>query len=201
MNYKNYFVHILLAVFFYNCSSFSLSQVNKEILKQNPKVGLHELEISIESEESSFSASLKKGLSSFLFPESKDRNEDKKKLREIVANTVLKNFLDKGFLPIEREKLRQILKEYSLNQTGITDSVKELKISGVDCIFSGALRLRVVHEFWSSYTMISFSGRLMKIDDGLILASGSISKKFDEIKEDKIIDLIDTWFSGLKSIR
>lgn len=116
-------------------------------------------------------------------------------------DTILKNFLDKGFYPVEREQLRQILKEYSLRQAGVIDDLKELKLSGIDSIFTAHLQIRIVSSFWKTKAILSFSGRLMDIKTGMILASGSISKEFEEIREKNITSMIDSWFSDMYNVR
>ncbi|MCB1158327.1 MAG: hypothetical protein H7A25_05130 [Leptospiraceae bacterium] len=208
LNYQNYFrpqlkvYHLLilsLSILF-SCKSFHLSQTDKKYLQNNKKVGIHGFQVQIETQET-LGARLSRGVVQLVFPDSKDGKPDKEKLKDLAMDTILKNFLDKGFYPVEREQLRQILKEYSLRQAGVIDDLKELKLSGIDSIFTAHLQIRIVSSFWKTKAILSFSGRLMDIKTGMILASGSISKEFEEIREKNITSMIDSWFSDMYNVR
>lgn len=169
------------------------------MLKKHRRVGIYQLKVEIDSQQS-LGSRISEGVVDLLFPGQSRGLFQQKRLQELTVDTALKNFLAKGYYPIERQKIREILQEKSLHQSGIVENRHKLKLSGIDSIFNARLQIRVIKEFLKARTILSFSGHLTSVENGMILASGSITREQEEIHESDITDMIDTWFSDLHNL-
>lgn len=121
---------------------------------------------------------------------------------QTAEGKIAEQFLLKGIKIVERSRIITILREQGLQYSGAVDistAVKIGKIIGVDAVFIGNLSQPTVSNTanlkdntWSSYT-ITFTGRIIDVETGEILLSGSASGKRG-YPNYAMLDAIDKFF-------
>ena len=158
---------------------------------------------------------LKKNAADFGLPSSTgSKNGDFiEKFQDLIAENIHKSFIQKGFNPVERTKIKAVLNELSLQQSGLinSDSVAKIgELSRADAVFIGKLTISPNQGSFNDRLQLNFNGRLVSVDSGKVLAAGVVSSEKEQETPDesagdslKIADvrsLVNNWFRGLKAV-
>ena len=200
------------------CASTVFSAKPERLQKNNP-MAIAELKIDFAIKESTGQKvrnRIEGLLNSFVFLKKKDSGKESSadSMKRILKENINKNFLRKGFTPIERERVDQILKEIAFQHSGLTDEKRiELgKLLGARSLFFGKVFIEIeegpldsgcidsLTPFFrvSDINRITFSGRLVSVRAGSILISGDLSTEIKgELQLEFIRELIDAWFDDV----
>lgn len=124
--------------------------------------------------------------------------------QDFLAETVNKNFLARGYMPIERTRLKAIMKEIGLQNTGLVDQEKALqagKLARADAIYLGRFLVQVDPQFLSTKVRIHFAGRLVSVERGIILMSGEQAAEETKGSMKDFTNIIDEWFAPVRPLK
>ncbi len=125
------------------------------------------------------------------------------RFQDSVTETINRNLLDRGFIPVERTRIKEILKEIGFQQTGLVDHEKAVKIgqlSRADALFMGRLSVHAERDLFSRRIDIEFSGSIVSVTEGIVLLSGEGSMKNADLTSPAISRLINRWFRGISPL-
>lgn len=142
-------------------------------------------------------------------------------IEDYAVDVIHKNLLEKGFVPIERRRIKHILREQGLGQTGMYEQTQIGALAGASAIFTGNISIRTELEHHphiatailfppsllyrlvvpNAKTTLTFSGRMTSVETSAILISGEIANKEEGFEMDMVRELIDEWFEDVESIK
>ncbi len=124
--------------------------------------------------------------------------------QDFITETINRNLLSRGFIPMERSRIKVILEEMDLQQIGIVrqEEVYELgKLARAESIFMGKLIVEVERGVFRDAIDLHFSGRLVSVTEGAVLLSGEESMEKNSTELDNISKLVNRWFRSVKKIK
>ncbi len=132
-----------------------------------------------------------------------DPRDPKANLEDLAIEIVNRNLLEKGFLPVERQQMKLILRELSRSQTGLFDpgTRQEIgRLAAVDALYHGRILVGVEQGLFSLKTRVTFNGRIISVGEGYVLVAGESTIVDDEFKPEHIRQTIDGWFEDVSGI-
>ena len=142
-------------------------------------------------------------------------------IEDYAVDVINNNLLKKGFVPIERRRIKHILREQGRTNTGLYAEPAAIgRLAGAAAIFTGNISIRTELEHHphlatailfppsllyrlvvpNARTTITFSGRMISVNDGSILMSGEAANKEEGFEMDQVRELVDEWFEDLDHI-
>jgi hypothetical protein len=212
---KNKFLVITFIIFpflFMHCSTGKLVTAPQSVLKKYQIIAVAPLEIIVNTKKgkgvkivTSLVNTNKKNKKALSFIEEVLGKDviDVNKFQDFLADSLNRNFMQKGFVPIERTRLKAVFKEIGLQQSGAIDSSQAKKfgkLASADAIFLGKVMIDIEKRFIGNKINLYLSGRLVSVKEGFVLISGSSSTKVKEVNLKNFSELIDKWFRSLRRI-
>ncbi len=143
-------------------------------------------------------------------------------LEQQAVEAVQRNLIAKGFTPVERRRIREILQEHRRRATGLyrEDAVRIGQLSGATALFSGSLFIRTENDMTytiaetvlfppmllyrmvvpNTRTILTLNGRLVSVKDGTVLLSGETSIERRGFEMEHISEVVDEWFIQVHEI-
>ncbi len=201
---------------FSHCGRGNIVAARMDMVKQYRKVAVTPVEIYIDSSNTTardiklsiqnlIAESLKKGGGDASNANKDDEKAQSRLFQDSLADTMNRNLLSRGFLPVERSRVQAILDEFGIQQTGLFDQKKAHqigKMTQADALFIGKLHVKEQKGLVGSDVIYTFSGRLVTVNEGYVLLSGDLSMESDEdeMTLSEIRHLIDRWFDDVEPL-
>ncbi|MCR9140931.1 MAG: hypothetical protein NXI24_01565 [bacterium] len=156
-------------------------------------------------------------VSTIIFEEDLESANLEQRFSEYLIASVNRNFLDRGYAPIQRIKIKQVEQEQAFQQSGLTkNSVRLGELLDAGAVFTGQLNIR--QKGGLDYPLalaclvpplliiprpeaeVIFSGELTHVKTGALLASGVSSGRMNPLSADEINKVIEAWFDELPAL-
>lgn len=209
-------------LFLFCGSTVRLNHAPVQVLAQKKLVAVVQIKIESVNKDSLFGA-IRDGASTLsralggkdLKLPSTAKDDPEAKLEEFLASSVNRNLLAKGFVPIQRSKIHQVLDEQAFGQSGLTANRTRIgQMLKADAVFTGKLIVRestgldipvVVACLFpilflvrrSSAAELNFSGELTDVESGSLLLSGTASTEITKIRGEEFDGLVSDFFAEL----
>ena len=142
-------------------------------------------------------------------------------IEDYSVDLIHKNMLGLGFRPIERRRIKYILREQARTNSGLYAEPGRIgRILGASAIFTGNIAIRTELEHHptlatailfppsllyrlivpNARTTLTFSGRLVSVEDGTILISGETTKRKIGFEMDMVREVVDEFFEDVDEL-
>lgn len=198
MKYIHLFILFLLIL---NCSSGDIYTAGAKKLNAHKAVAIMQVDI-VFSEVPSIMGSISNQMKADIMSrEERERSHSKNQAddyKDITSDIISGKMLKRGLKPVERNKMALVFKEISFQQKTGAESRNEIgKLTGADCIYTSSLNISLEQGLISNKYVYNFSGKLISVSDGSILASGAVSISKSDLNTSYISEVVSDWFSGI----
>ncbi|MEQ9366524.1 MAG: hypothetical protein RIF32_19945 [Leptospirales bacterium] len=209
---------ILIALFVFPAcgNSVRVQHASESLLASARVVAVTDISVRNTNDENAFGR-LTRQVSGALFDEEIEGENLEQRFTEYLISAVNRNFLEQGFAPIQRLKIRQVEQEQAYQQSGLTkNAVKLGELLDAGAVFNGQLSIRqkegldyplalacivpLILVIPRPESEVIFSGELTHVKTGALLASGVSSGKMNPISADGINQIIEDWFDELPKL-
>lgn len=199
---------LILLVLLSGCASEIITQAPVDTVRKYSRVAALPIELVIQDERKKKAGlldSVERVIRDNIISIFEDTSvNDTDELRDLLTERVNYNFLDLGFVPIERTRIQSILKESGFQQTGITSAASASKVgelSNAQSLFFGRMIIQIKGDEKNPTTDLSFSGRLVTVQEGAILLSGTLTLVDQDTNMETLTDMVDEWFDHVEDLR
>lgn len=133
-----------------------------------------------------------------------DSKMEVREIQDVLVEMINREFLGRGYMPIERTRVASILNEQSLELAGVTESSSDItqigKLVSADAVFSSKLVIVTEKGLVKDNSEITFNGRLVSVKTGSILLSGETIEVIRRMKVEELEGVIEDAFRGIKRV-
>ncbi|MBE7439416.1 MAG: hypothetical protein HS115_13230 [Spirochaetales bacterium] len=117
-------------------------------------------------------------------------------LHSLALESIHRNFLERGFLPVERDRMASIYKEITFSQSGLSSADrKEVgQLASADALYFAEVNISMEKGWFQDKIRLSYTGRLISVEEGYVLMSGEAVRSHSEFEPGQIPDLVTRWF-------
>lgn len=222
---KKPLILLFIAFFLFSCASISEKKEQVAMWKEYRHIAVVDVvvEISVAKNKTHKAVSVATGVLKKLGLYDNTSEEEAKKyekeaaeaMRQYAVNSINRRLLQKGFYPVQRNKIEAIADEYAVQQSGLTESASEIgKMVKADAVCTGKIIFfrddrgsfilqaikDLVPAFRGSYE-VSFAGEITAVESGIILHSEAVREEGDDFETEILDSILKKWFKAVPSLR
>jgi len=124
-------------------------------------------------------------------------------LHSLALEAIHRNFLERGFLVVERERMASIYKEITFSQSGLSSADRKQvgQLASADALYFADVNISMEKGWFKDKIRLSYTGRLISVEEGYVLMSGEAVRSDSEFEPARIPDLVTRWFKRVPVLK